>query len=60
SASIEQRSTTVSTDRLPLDSEAVRNLNWLLRRGKRQEAKGNSKGIGGSSANLRISGLNPS
>jgi len=58
SASIEQRSTTVSTDRLPLDSEAVRNLNCLLRRGKRQEAKGNSKGIGASSANLRISGLN--
>jgi hypothetical protein len=31
-----------------------------LRRGKRQEAKGNSKGIGGGSANLRISGLNAS
>jgi hypothetical protein len=32
----------------------------LLRRGKRQEARGNSKAIGGDSANLRISGLNTS
>jgi hypothetical protein len=28
-------------------------LNCLLRRGKRQEARGNSKGIGGDSANLK-------
>ncbi|TRT94718.1 MAG: hypothetical protein EWV62_16660 [Microcystis aeruginosa Ma_OC_LR_19540900_S633] len=30
-----------------------KHLNCLLRRGKRQEARGNSKGIGGDSANLK-------
>jgi hypothetical protein len=59
---------TSDSPRYRVDNEAVRNLNCLLRRGKRQEAsaaspaerqKATVKGLGGS-ANLRISGLNAS